>query len=71
MENDEAYTNSKEKQTHRPISLLPAFSKVMERLVLDRVTWSTQITNQYSMGFRSGVGTSVAITTLIHMAAPI
>ena len=36
---------------HRPIALLPTFSKVMERLVLARVKWSAQPINQYSLGF--------------------
>ena len=57
--------------THRPISLLPAISKVMERLVLARVKWSAQPINPYSLGFRSGVGTIDAIATLVHRAAPI
>ena len=58
-------------KTHRPISLLPAISKVMERLVLARVKWSAQPINPYSLGFRSGVGTIDAIATLVHRAAPI
>ena len=61
----------KKDKTHRPISLLPALSKVMERLVLTRVKWSAQPINPYSLGFRSGVGTIDAIATLIHKAAPI
>ena len=51
--------------------LLPAFSKVMERLVLDRVNWSAQPINPYALGFRCEVGTIDAIATLIHMAVPI
>ena len=58
----------KKDKIHRPISLLPALSKVMERLVLTRVKWSAQPINPYSLGFRSGVGTIDAITTLIHKA---
>ena len=58
-------------KTHRPISLLPAISKVMERLVLARVKWSAQPINPYSLGFRSGIGTIDAIATLVHRAAPI
>ena len=58
-------------KTHRPISLLPVISKVMERLVLARVKWSAQPINPYSLCFRSGVGTIDAITTLVHRAAPI
>ena len=61
----------KKDKTHRPISLLPALSKVMERLVLTRVKWSAQPINPYSLCFRSGVGTIDAIATLIHKAAPI
>ena len=61
----------KKDKTHRPISLLPAFSKVMERLVLARVKWSAQSINPYPPCFRSGVGTIDAIATLIHTAAPI
>ena len=60
----------KKDKTHRPISLLQAFSKVMERLVLARVKWSAQPINPYSLGFRRGVGTIDAIATLIHTAAP-
>ena len=61
----------KKDKTHRPISLLPVISKVMERLVLARVKWSAQPINPYSLGFRSGVGTIDAIATLVHRAAPI
>ena len=61
----------KKDKTYRPISLLPAFSKVMERLILARVEWSAQPINPYSLGFRSGVGTIDAITTIIHTATPI
>ena len=63
----------KKDQTHRPISLLPSFSKVMERLVLAMVKWSAKTINpySYSLGFRSGVGTIDAIATLIRTAAPI
>ena len=61
----------KKDKTHHPISLLPAFSKVMERLVIARVKWSAQPINPYSLGYRSGVGTINAIATLIHTAAPI
>ena len=61
----------KKDRTHRPISLLPAISKVMERLVLARVKWSAQPINPYSLSFRSGVGTIDAIATLVHRAAPI
>ena len=61
----------KKDKTHRPISLLPAFSKVMERLVLASIKCSAHPINPYSLGYRSGVGTIDAIATLIHMAAPI
>ena len=61
----------KKDKTHRPISLLPVISKVMERLVLARVKWSAQPIIPYSLGFRSGVGTIDAIATLVHRAAPI
>ena len=53
----------KKEKTHRPISLLPALSKVMERFVLARVQWSSQPINQYALGFRSGVGTIDTIAT--------
>ena len=62
---------TKKDKTHRPISLLPTLSKVIERLVLARVKWSAQPINPYSLGFRSGVGTNDAIATLLHNAAPI
>ena len=39
----------KKDKTHRPISLLPVISKVMERLVLARVKWSAQPINPYSL----------------------
>ena len=61
----------KKYNTHRLISLLPAFSKVMERLVLARVKWSAHPINPYSQGFISEVGRIDAIATLIHTAAPI
>ena len=61
----------KKDKTHRPISLLPVISKVMERLVLARVKWSAHPINPYSLGFRSGVGTVDAIAILVHTAAPI
>ena len=61
----------KKDKTNRPISLLPVISKVMERLVLARVKWSAQPINPYSLGFRSGIGTSDAIATLVRTAAPI
>ena len=61
----------KKDKTHRPISLLPVISKVMERLVLARAKWSDQPINPYSLSFRSGVGTIDAIATLVHRAAPI
>ena len=61
----------KKDKTHRPISLLQAFSKVMGRLVLSRVKWSAQPINRYSLGLRNGVGTIDNIATLIHTAAPI
>ena len=61
----------KKDNTHRPISLRPPFSKVMERLVLARVKWSAQPINPYSVVFRIGVRTIYAIAKLIHTAAPI
>ena len=61
----------KKDKTHCPISLLPVISKVMERLVVATVKWSSQPINPYSLGFRSGVGTIDAIATLLHTAAPI
>ena len=61
----------KKDKTHRPISLLPAFSKVIEQLVLAIVKWSAQPINPYSLGFRRGVGTIDAIATLIHTATAI
>ena len=59
----------KKDKTHRPTSLLPAFSKVMERLVLARVKWSAQPINPYSLSFRSAVGKINVIATLIHTTA--
>ena len=61
----------KKDKMHRPISILPAFLKVMERLVLATVKWSTHPINPYSLGFRSGVGMIDDIATQIHTAAPI
>ena len=55
----------KKGKMHRPISLPPAFSKVMERLVQARVKWSDKPFNPNSLGFRSGVVTIDAIATLI------
>ena len=64
-------SSPKKDNTHRLTSLLPALSKVMERLVIARVKWSAQTINPYSLSFRGGVGTIESIATLIHTAAPI
>ena len=71
QENGQDIPIPKKDKTHRTISLLPAFSKVMERLVPSRVKWSAQPINPYYLGFRSGVETIHAIATLTHTAAPI
>ena len=61
----------KEKGTYRPISLLPVLSKVMERMVLNRIKWSAHPFHNMSMGFRPGVGTMDAIATLLQHVSPI
>ena len=60
----------KKDKTHRSISLLPAFSKVIVRLVLTRIKWSAQPINPYYLCFRSRVGTMDALPTLIYTAGP-
>ena len=62
--------SQRQDKTHSPISLLPAFSKIIERLELTRVKWSAQRINPYSIVFRSGVGTIDALVTLTYTAAP-
>ena len=52
--------------SHRPIFLLPALSKVMERMILTRIYWSAQPFHQTSLGFKRGFGTTDAVATLLH-----
>jgi len=61
-DNAEIYSN------YRPVSLLPCFSKVLERLVFDRCTTHINkhsILNNKQFGFRSNHSTSMAITELV------
>ena len=52
--------------TYRPISLLPALSKVMERMILARINWYAQPVHQNSLGFKRGFGTTDAVATLLQ-----
>ena len=57
--------------TYRPISLLPALSKVMERMILARINWYAQPVPQNSLGFKRGFGTTDAVATLLQKVTPI
>ena len=61
----------KKDMTYRPISLLPALSKVMERMVLARINWYAQPLHQNSLGFKRGFGTIDAVATLLQKVTPI
>ena len=71
MERRNDFPIPKKDMTHRPISLLPALSKVMERMILARINWSARPVHQNSLGFRRGFGTTDAVATLLNKVTPI
>ena len=50
----------------RPISLLPCMSKLLDRIMLNRLLYCAKPVKDLALGFRKGVGTQDAITTLVH-----
>ena len=50
---------------YRPISLLSCLSKVMEILILNRITHCAKPLHKNSMGFKKGSGTTDAVATLV------
>ena len=56
----------KTKNTYRPISLLPIQSKIMEKVMLNRISWTATPPDIRAMGFKKASGTRDAISTLIH-----
>ena len=56
----------KNKDTYRPISLLPVQGKLMEKIMLQRIRWIASPHNARSLGFKPASGTRDAIATLIH-----
>ena len=54
----------------RPIGLLPVFGKLLEKLMISRLTYNAQITkswNSRQFGFRQQTSTSDALRTLVNM----
>ena len=56
----------KGKDTYRPISLLPVQSKLMEKIMLQRIRWIAAPHHARAMGFKPASGTRDAIATLVH-----
>ena len=53
---------------YRPISVLPVFSKIYERLMHNRLTYyvtKNNILSKYQFGVRKGYSTDMALTILI------
>ena len=50
----------------RPISLLPCMTKILDRIIVKRLLYSAKPVHNMAVGFRKGVGTQDAFTTLIH-----
>ena len=51
---------------YRPISLLPQFSKMLEKLFLNRLDNAKDILNSSQYGFRKAMSTSHAVMELIE-----
>ena len=59
--------SSNDLKSYRPISVLPSFSKVLERLVLSRIEWFSEVNNLFpseQTGFRNGHSSLDNITRL-------
>ena len=56
----------KKDNSFRPISLLPCLSKVMDKIMLNRLLYAADPVKNSALGFRKGVGTMDAITNLVH-----
>lgn len=54
---------------YRPVSVLPAFSKIIEKLVYTHIKYfldKHNILYAYQFGFRKNMSTSMALNTLVH-----
>ena len=56
----------KDKGSYRPISLLPIQSKIMEKIMLQRIRWIADPPHTRAMGFKPASGTRDAVATLVH-----
>ena len=56
----------KKDHSFRPISLLPCISKVLDKIILNRLLYAADPVKNSALGFRKGVGTMDAITNLAH-----
>ena len=56
----------KKDASFRPISLLPCISKVLDKIMLNRLLYAADPVKNSALGFRKGVGTMDAITNLVH-----
>ena len=59
-------TPKKQPGSYRPISPLPVQSKLMERVILQRIRWTATPPHPRAMGFKPGSGTRDAVATFIH-----
>ena len=56
----------KDKGSYRPISLLPIQSKIMEKIMLQRIKWIADPPHTHAMGFKPASGIRDAVATLVH-----
>ena len=56
----------KKDHSFRPISLLPCISKVLDKIILNRLLYAADPVKNSALGFRKGVGTMDTITNLAH-----
>ena len=56
----------KNNNTYRPISLLTVLSKIMEKIILQRLRWLAAPPHIMATGFKPGSGTRDAVSVLIH-----
>ena len=56
----------KKNNTYRPISLLSVLSKIMEKIILQRLRWLAAPPHVMATGFKPGSGTRDAVSVLIH-----
>ena len=56
----------KDKDTYRPISLLPVQGKLVEKIMLQRTLWIVSPHNARARGFKPALVTRDAFATLVH-----